>query len=455
MRRVPNVVTEMGPRPASTIIPPSPSHAVEPSDLTQRLEILKQVQDQAQRSIFDWACRVAASRTPRDSCDSGPGDVVRVPGTMSDMKTQTRSRSSSPTKKDTQYRDNVLRPAGILIDVIHNLPPEIEALLPCGLRDILDPPSAAHPHAGTDTATPEESNEESDTGAKELADKVSQVAPVYRDKCRELARKLGSEPEYRAHLFFDVIQKLARFPPWRCALSRGHLWCPSSTWPRLPPNPITTKASQDASFESNPRHFAVPPVSDWPSESSTACELKAPLATPKPDITVGIAREAFSMTHAGLLNYWQAHEAVISDPHDTPSDMRFPFLIIEAKGPAADGHLIGTQNQAAGGGTCAIKMLDSLAALDPGTGAPRIVFSVTTEAAIKELWIHYRLLGGDSIYMTCLGTWRTTIDRHAKDFATAMAVIFRWGVHVYLLQIKQALDRVLKQSLDETCPRLK
>ncbi|RYN17035.1 hypothetical protein AA0119_g11489 [Alternaria tenuissima] len=106
---------------------------------------------------------------------------------------------------------------------------------------------------------------------------------------------------------------------------------------------------------------------------------------PKPDIAVGISREAFSRTYAGLLDYWQAGKAVFSDPHATQGDMRFYFFIIKAKGLVAHGNLIGAQSQAIGAGKCAIRLLESLAAQDPGLGAPRIVINYTTEGAMHEL----------------------------------------------------------------------
>lgn len=229
---------------------------------------------------------------------------------------------------------------------------------------------------------------------------------------------------------------------------------------------MATKSVQDASMEStqnssdsdiirmrpdgNPFNFAVPPASTEPSDSSTTSELDGTLTTPKADITIGISREAFSPTHAGVLDYWQAGKAVLSDLHATQGDMRFPFLIIEAKGLATNGNLIGAQNQAAGGGACAMRLLESLATQDPGTGAPRIVFSITTEGAMHELWVHYRVVGDDNTHkhhMTCLGAWRTTLDRHANEFVAALASILSWGVDVFHPQIKQVLDRYVDAAV--------
>jgi len=103
------------------------------------------------------------------------------------------------------------------------LPPDIEALLPRGLRNILDPPlpappSAAHTHAETST-THEEDNEEGNARGKG-------TGGCYRDECRGLAGKPGYGTEYR-HLFGDVVEKLARIPPWRRGLSTN---CSDKVW---------------------------------------------------------------------------------------------------------------------------------------------------------------------------------------------------------------------------------
>ena len=71
---------------------------------------------------------------------------------------------------------------------------------------------------------------------------------------------------------------------------------------------------------------------------------------------------------------------------------------------------------------------------DPGTGAPCIIFSVTTEGAMHELWVHYQMVDEENIqkhHMTCLGAWRTTLDRHVNEFVAALASILCWGVDVF------------------------
>jgi hypothetical protein len=469
----------------------SPARETHETQMQMEVQAQSRAQLQSQwaqnaHSIYAWACSVAESNDDFPTVDS-----ARASDNMSDSSQlrQRRPRSCSPTKKSPQYRNTVLKPANILVEIDHTLPPDIEALLPRGLRSILDPPAAVTPtHAEPDanSVTNRESTEASYNRARELADTVSQIADVYCDECRELARKPGSEPEYRTHLYGDVVEKLARIPPWRRPLSANcsdKLWraslkplpltstraLPPLVWPTLSLNPVAAK-SQDASqstpnsLDSNiihvrpygdPFNFAHPPPAIELSDSSTnsTSEIDGTITTPKPDITVGISLDAFGPKHTAVLNYWQVNKVVLSDPHAIQGDMRFPFLIIEAKGLATNGNLIGAQNQAAGGGTCAIRLLESLAVQDPAgvSGAPRIVFSLTTEGAIHELWVHYRGVGDDDetskMHMTCLGAWRTTLHRHAHEFVAVLAIVLGWGVDEFHPQIKQVMDRVIDAAV--------
>ena len=189
-----------------------------------------------------------------------------------------------------------------------------------------------------------------------------------------------------------------------------------------------------------------PPVSIEPSDLSSTDDLDGTTTTSEPDITVGISREAFSRIHTGLLDHWQARNVVLSDSHATQGDMRFPFFVIEAKGLTTNGNLIGAQNQAAGGGACAMRLMASLTAQDPENTARRIVFSCTTEGAIHELWVHFQTTDEGDIpkqHMSCLGVWRTTLDRHANEFVAVLAIIVSWGADVFFPQIEQVLDRAL------------
>jgi hypothetical protein len=138
---------------------------------------------------------------------------------------------------------------------------------------------------------------------------------------------------------------------------------------------------------------------------------------------------------------------VLSEPHQAQIGLRFPFLIIESKGGAAGGNLIGAQNQAAVDGACALNILGDLRCIvtrimshsdyvqcnqgNPGTEQgeddkmPAILFSVTTEGPLHEIWVHYRV--GEAYHMTCHRAWRTTRREDAREFVQALARIVEWG----------------------------
>lgn len=53
--------------------------------------------------------------------------------------------------------------------------------------------------------------------------------------------------------------------------------------------------------------------------------------SPKPGITVGILREAFSRNHACLLDCWQTRKVVLSDPHVKQAGMRLQSIEKETR----------------------------------------------------------------------------------------------------------------------------
>ena len=147
-----------------------------------------------------------------------------------------------------------------------------------------------------------------------------------------------------------------RHPPWRLVFVLAQAARPNSSAPAAicPAWPIFL-----------PDSIVAPPSSIAPSESSAAGDTDGSCV-------------------------------VLSDPHASRGEFRFPFLIIEVKGLSTSGNLIEAQNQAAGGGASASRLLESLIAqdaiADTESGAPRIVFSVTTEGAMHGLWVHYAML---------------------------------------------------------------
>jgi hypothetical protein len=129
---------------------------------------------------------------------------------------------------------------------------------------------------------------------------------------------------------------------------------------------------------------------------------------------------------------------VQSEPHQAQIGLRFPFLVVEAKGGAAGGNMIGAQNQAAVDGACALNIFADLESIvtqitsrpdfvlcTPADTSPRVLFSVTTEGPLHEIWVHYRV--DEAYYMTCYRAWRTTRHQDAKEFVQTLANIVGWG----------------------------
>lgn len=134
---------------------------------------------------------------------------------------------------------------------------------------------------------------------------------------------------------------------------------PSSVQQSLPifdPNEATNAAIFGGSVPS------IPPPSAASAAPTTSTEAADPyhIATPKPDITVGIAHAEFSAQHQRRLVGHQAAGSILSDPHAAEMGVRFPFLVIEVKGLSMNGSLVSAQNQAAISGASMLAILQDL-----------------------------------------------------------------------------------------------
>jgi hypothetical protein len=355
--------------------------------------------------------------------------------TCRDRKMHTRKRSASPTKKPGEYRSILLCEAGVFID--------------CEFI-----PSPATPILDALTVPPE------------LQSLVDGIAEAYCEECREGAMNGEGEGDWRANASVTVMGGLRRYKdfakvlkingsdrPWRTDLKPVRATTVNQRAVVPPPFTISpaavepkdagmTTLDQSSSFSSsaglvfNP-YFDNRPVdleylnSDSLSHTSgytlsTMSSNPESLSTPKPDICVGLDHRWFSPSQRSTLN------CLGTDPHASTMGLHFPFLLFEAKGNAG---LFGAQNQAAVGAACMLRILDLISYSDV------VVWSVTTEGPIHELWSHYCNAEGtyQSVHM---GLWRMTNVEQAKAFVEVMAKILLWGSTVYTQRILQALGRV-------------
>jgi hypothetical protein len=361
----------------------------------------------------------------------------RLNTTRKEKKTQTRKRSVSPTKKSGEYRSILLSEARIFIDRQFEPPPATPDLK-----------SLAVP--------------------REMERLVENIGKEYCEECRESATSGLGEGNWRANVSVTVINRLRRFgsladvlkvngsdklwqaelkPVRATALPQRTVFPPPVNIPHMAAElkDLETMSLPGLihSFSPSVGPIIRPPIDSLPADleslhsdslsyassyaSTTINSDPESLSTPKPDICVGLAHEWFPT------NYQSALNTLKTDPHTSPMGLHFPFLIFEAKGNA---DLFGAQNQAAVGAACMLRILDRIRC-----GDDMIVWSVTTEGPIHELWAHYRdeKENYQSVHMNL---WRMTNLEHAKAFVEVMAKIMIWGNAEFAKRIIHALDRL-------------
>lgn len=167
----------------------------------------------------------------------------------------------------------------------------------------------------------------------------------------------------------------------------------------------------------------------------------------------------------------QDRSHVLSEPHQVQIGLRFPLLVVESKGGAGGGNMIGAQNQAAVDGACALNILGDLEQAvaqmesrvvhgeldqeeihgnqDAEDKAPTVVFSVTSEGPLHEVWVHYRV--NETYHMTCHRTWRTTRREDASEFVRALARIVEWGRRGFRDSVLSSLGEI-ERAMREGVP---
>jgi hypothetical protein len=361
-------------------------------------------------------------------------------------KASMRARSVSPTKKSPEYRQIGMARAHIYIDRIFDPPKDIDELRCHIVGDAYDNASELN---GIPAA---------------LKEQVRDIANDYLYRCRELARDARGEAEWKSALLEGVFRRLVKLltqdtlatsasdKPWRTDLKprppslQDLLSIPT---PRLGAT-ADIAATALASFNLTRQLSPTEPSETATEISETTAvsmiedpDLGNPLTTPKPDIVVGLARHSFTEVHQVLLGEWQDNGQLLSEPQLVQHGLHFPFLLVEAKGLATSGNMMGAENQAAVGGACAINILRGLQSLEPNFPLARIVFSISTEGPLHQLFIHYTIDG--SYHMTVHRAWRATLHRDCIELVVALARIIQWGGGQYRNEITASLRRIVKR----------
>ncbi|KAH8690425.1 hypothetical protein GQ44DRAFT_720241, partial [Phaeosphaeriaceae sp. PMI808] len=198
--------------------------------------------------------------------------------------------------------------------------------------------------------------------------------------------------------------------------------------------------------------FSGPVPSLRPYTPSTSTEAAGPyhISTPKPDITVGLADGGFEKQHESYLIKHQASGSILSDPHTAEMALRFPFLVVEAKGLSLNGSLVSAQNQAAISGASSLAILHDLhnqvngyATAAADSRPIPLCFSIVTSGPTHELSVHF--MHNNAFHMYCFQSYRTTLERHAWEFVAVLIRILKWGMGRYKDGIVELLDRATRR----------
>ncbi|RAL07784.1 uncharacterized protein BO97DRAFT_473382 [Aspergillus homomorphus CBS 101889] len=345
-----------------------------------------------------------------------PG-APRLPPSSTRSSSQ-RSRSSSPSRlSETQYRNGPLKRAKIYID--EESP-----------TDIVDYAINRAFHSLHD-------NDDSPLPASEKL----------WSKSKELVRNSSGEAEWTQALY-AVIDDI-RPTGLKVVINRD--------WNEDVKPPVNNPLPMIPHKRNQPGQLLPETLREGTPDPAVPAIPLFKLKNPRPDICIGLSDDSLARALEDLgvpqffLQDLQLASTLISDPHTTPLELRFPFLIVEAKSGATGGNLYQAQNQAAVSGASALQILQSLAdlqaaqRLDEGSrnsnpnptesapGLPRappppnIVFSITMEGPIHELWLHFQKPREKTFSMVCLGSWRTTLRDSSRDLVRHLRAVLRWG----------------------------
>jgi hypothetical protein len=390
---------------------------------------------------------MAAPPTPRSALSNNRGRRSAKCHARSDS-----SRTPSPSKKPSPqtYRTRNMHHAQVYVDNLHELPPGIDV----AVREILGL----------------ESWDESIQTHNATAH-LSALTTIFLADSRLNARECLLEGDWKASLN-SLVRNLAMDNHMTGTL-RTHMsekvWNPdlNPVAPRLDTDDDNDSGTRTPSASStrstftivDPSTTAATALSVFPGyipslppsmrsstysqsvTSTSSFEMANPyhISTPKPDITVGLAHKAFTQRQQQYLVNHQASGDILSDPHAADMGIRFPFLIVEAKGLSLNGSLISAQNQAAISGASMLRILRDLDGMTRSPPpSPPLCFSVVTEGPVHELWVHFE--HGDGFHMEWLRSWRTTRPREAHELVHFLASIMAWGGNQFRQGIVDRLD---------------
>lgn len=435
--------------PALASAAPPPKRS-KPLYLTRKaLSTIPKVQPGGATSVDLWAksCSPNEEMEPTQQHPRLRAQIVR--------RAAARSRSSSPAKKPpysatAEYRSVTMQLARVFVERELELPVNVAA----SVERILGIRTATHVSGH---------NDEEDATARE----ATTLAETYRAQSKLLAKDCAGEVEWRIEIRSILSSLSKRWSPVLRVLTAEKTW---SQYLKPPVFELRVRGASpgptllpltNTSLPNDPNAFGA----SFAIDSSPSSAHTFQLSTPKPNITVGLEStwisQALNLDQDILLHLQtgiDSKQPFLSDPHQVPLGLRFPFLVVEAKGLNTGSNLLHAQNQAAVAAASALNILSELDELasDPGVdfdanaeiSMPNIIFSLTTEGPTHELWVHYRT--EDNYHMSCLQSWRTTLPGHSEELIQYLARVMEWGAGDFKDSVLTQVQRLWRNMCEQS-----
>ena len=201
-------------------------------------------------------------------------------------------------------------------------------------------------------------------------------------------------------------------------------------------------------------------------------EDRSPVKTPHPDLSIGIDLDALISALSQDLDEDKATEFIdwlqkemvqhepgaplepmlILVPAPRALDLAFPFAVVEGKAYSTGKQIFEAENQAAVSMACAHNILHCLDRMaNRGKIAntqPRVLFSITTQGPIHELWAHWTVVkGGVRIFESKLwDSWNGLVQERAVEFIVKLNSVCVWGIGSFMKSVVEGLGKVAKQA---------
>ncbi|KAK7426722.1 hypothetical protein QQZ08_006758 [Neonectria magnoliae] len=399
-------------------------HPESPPELAQEPPLLSDENSKALQSVFE---QVMAFETLK----SRPPTLTRIP--TEDRTGQTPRTTSTPGQ--SSYRFQNLAAGGIRFYV--EPPGDVEI----AIKEVVDANVPEH------------------RGAE-----IRPIAEVFHQSCLENVKSPTGEDDFLTPLYTVIVA----LRPANMAIKKRVPW-------RVELKPLAQKPRFNTSYR-----MAFPELVSTPSlPAELPADLKerfycSKIKTPHPDLFIGLqveglisalSSEHLDSTEAREFIRWIQEDRVQHDP-DGPfepivllspanlaSGLGFPFLIIEGKAYSTGQQLFEAENQAAVALACAHKILfclDSEARSGEQTEntRPRVLFSLTTQGPVHELWAHWTVVrGGRRAFESMLwGSWNAALRDRAEEFIVKLNNVLVWGMGPFMESVVENLGEIAKQA---------